>query len=71
MKLILAEKKLQQERLILRELLDRYGNITLLNAHDLVSVELDYMRGDCVKRKSKNLSFKNELSIRNISYGHD
>lgn len=53
MGLELEKRELRNEHQILESLIKRYGTITLLDAHDRVSVKLDYFRGDCVKRKRK------------------
>ena len=38
--------QLREERLILEGLIKRYGNVSLITAHDHVSVALDYYRGE-------------------------
>ena len=60
MKLSLSKKQLRHERLMLNGLIKRYDNITLLDAHDFVSVELDYFRGAGSKRKRKNDNIETE-----------
>ena len=61
MSLSSEKRQLRNEHLILEGLIYRYGNITLLDAHDFVSVALDYFRGAGIKRKRKNDVSKKEL----------
>ena len=54
------KKQLRAEIIILEELINRYGGkVSLWNAYDNVSVELDYLRGSCVKRKKEKGSIEN------------
>jgi hypothetical protein len=55
----LTKLKLRHKRATLEGLVNRYGNITLMDAHDYVSVELDYFRGSCVKRKKEKGNIEN------------
>jgi len=58
MKLTLSKKQLRHERLMLDDLINRYGNITLYNAHDFVSVEIDLHRGAGSRKRKINISEK-------------
>jgi hypothetical protein len=60
MNIIISKVQLRHERSTLESLINRYGDITLKDAHDRVSVDLDYTRGAGLNRKRKKSSVEKE-----------
>lgn len=54
MKVALSKRQLRYDMAALDRFIGRYGNISLIDAHDCVSIELDFLRGDCINHKRKN-----------------